>query len=157
MPLAGNLTPIVRLLLVIVAFAAATPAGAQSWRIAAKAGQSPNRAVYLVDASTIRRAGDAVRFTTQSVFEQVNEARDFDRSLTVRDGSCSQHSSAIVQNSYYLAGTLLDTTANLQPPVVHEPETVLYGVIDTVCGLGEYESEATTDPEGTARAWFREN
>ena len=131
-------------------------AAAAEWRLAAFGGQAPDRQAYFVDATSVVRNGDSVRFWTQTIAESVGDG-DWDRSLTLREGSCSALSSAVVQNSFYRSGRLVDADTERQQSIVHAPETMMEGVMLAVCGREAYLSEAVGDPEGRLRAFYRDN
>lgn len=140
--------------LVLLALTSAAPALAQDWRIAAISGEKPDRAVYLVDNASITRNGNAIRFTTQSIFESTTDSRDFDRSITKRSGDCTAMSSAIVQNSYYARGTLMTSDDTPGNSIAHREGTVMYGVLEKACGKKALEPNSITNPEGTIRSYF---
>lgn len=133
---------------------AADPAAAAQWRLAAMSGERPDRMVFFVDAESIRREGDDVRFWTQTIVERATSAQDWDRSVTYRHGSCVDSSSAIVQNSFYNAGRLLETDGEARPRVFHQPDSVMYGVMQAVCGREAWASDPVADPEPTIRRFF---
>lgn len=145
------------LLPLLVLLAAAEPAAAQGWRRAAEGGDKPNRTVYFVDAGSIRRTGNTIRFWTTTVWEEMTADRDFNRSVTLRDGDCNEMTSAVVQNMFYDGTKLLETDTDPRQAVHHSPDSVMYGVLNIVCGRENYEAEGTTDPAAAARSWFQAN
>jgi hypothetical protein len=96
---------ITSLLLAATALIAASPAAAQTWRIASTGGTAPGRSVYFVDLSSIQRTGSTVIFTTSTIFEGITADRDWDRSVTKRKGDCTAKSSQILQNTFFDGGT----------------------------------------------------
>lgn len=143
-----------RYALPLLALTAATPAFAQDWRVSGVSGTKPGRTVYLVDTAATVRNGDAVSFTTQSIFEQLAEGRDFDRSVTKRRGNCSTMASAIAENSYYANGSLLNTDTTLGSTIAHNEGTVMYSVMEKVCGKKTFDGGSIAHPETAVRAYF---
>lgn len=140
--------------LVLLALTAATPAFAQDWRVSAISGEKPDRTVYLLDATSIARNGDTVTFTTQSIFEQLTESRDFDRSVTKRRGTCSSMASQIVENTYYAKGSFQNTDSTAGNMISHKDGTVMYGVLEQACGTKPLEKDSIAHPETTVRNYF---
>jgi hypothetical protein len=134
----------------------ATPAAAASWRVAAIGGDAPDRSVFLVDTESVRRNGESIRFWTQTIMERVDEERDWDRSVTLREGSCAEHSTAIIQNSFYRGGEHVETDRERLAPVFHQPGSMMHGVMETACGRRDYVTEGVGDPEPVVRAFFAE-
>lgn len=141
-------------MILAAALAANAQAPSTDWRLAATGGESPQRMAYFVEEASVRRDGDSVRFWTQTVMESPLDESDWDRSVTLRQGSCRDGSSAIVQNSYYYRGRFLETTRSGERPIVHQPGSMMEGVLDIVCGRADYLSASTPDPEAVARAGF---
>ncbi|MES2444176.1 MAG: surface-adhesin E family protein [Pseudomonadota bacterium] len=148
------MTRFARYALPLLALTAATPAFAQDWRVAAISGAKPDRTVYLLDNAAIVRSGDSITFTTQSVFEQLTEGRDFDRSVTRRFGDCTTMASAIIQNSYYARGAFVSTDSTKGSTIAHREGTVMYGVLEKACGKKALEGNTLTNPESAVRAYF---
>ena len=140
--------------LVLLALTGATPAFAQSWRVASLSGEKPDRTVYLLDADSIARSGDTVRFTTQSVFEKLTDTRDFDRSVTRREGNCTTMSSAIVENSYYAGGSYQNNDTTRGNMIAHKENTIMYSVLAQACGKKAMEQGVVANPEAAVRAYF---
>ncbi|MES2987155.1 MAG: surface-adhesin E family protein [Pseudomonadota bacterium] len=139
----------------LLALTAAAPAFAQDWRIAATAGAKPARSVYLIDAASIVRNGDTVTFMSQTVFESLSETRDFDRSVTKRQGTCSNLASRIMQNSYYARGVFSNTDSTPSANIIaHREGTVMYGVLQTACGVRAMQAGTIANPEAHVRAYF---
>lgn len=138
----------------LIALTAAAPAFAQDWRVSAISGAKPDRTVYLIDASSIARHGDAVDFTTQSVFEQLTDSRDFDRSVTRRHGTCSAMSSQIVENSYYAKGSFQNTDETPGNLIAHKQGTIMYDVLAQACGAKALEADSVASPETSVRNYF---
>ena len=136
---------------------AAPPAWAGQWRVAAMSGEAPDRIVFLVDAGSIARDGDEVRFWTQTIVERPENEQDWDRSVTFRQGSCRDSATAILQNSFYNAGRELETDRTARPLVFHQPESLMYGVMQAVCGREAWVTDPVEDPEPLIRAFFRDN
>ena len=136
---------------------AATPAMAGQWRVAAMTGEAPDRIVFLVDVESLSRTADSVRFWTQTIVERSTDAQDWDRSVTFRQGNCADSSSAILQNSFYRSGRELETDRTARPPVLHQPDSVMHGVMRAVCGREPWVTDAVEDPEPIIRAFFSEN
>ena len=144
------------IVLAAAALGAAQPAWAESWQVTGNAGDAPQRAVYLVDTDSIVRDGDVVRFRTSTVWESMEGDRDFDKSVTQRQGFCSSKSSKIMLNYVYAHGSLLDVHDTPGEMVTHSPNSVIRTALDAVCGERGYESEPLGDYEGAVRAWFAE-
>jgi hypothetical protein len=140
---------------ILIALTAATPAFAQDWRIAAMIEERPDRTIYYIDAASITRSGDTVRFTTQSVVDGLTDDRAFDRSVTRRNGNCRTMSSAIVANTYYANGALLLNDTEPSPAMSHKAGTIIYSLLAQVCGEQPLDATRIDDPEGTARAYFK--
>lgn len=143
-----------RYALPLLALTAATPAFAQDWRVAAISGAKPDRTVYLLDAKSVVKTGDTASFTTQSIFEQITDSRDFDRSVTRRKGVCSTMSSQIVENNYYARGSFMNTDSTSGNSIAHKEGTVMYGVLQQVCGTKAMEPGSVNNPETAVRAYF---
>jgi hypothetical protein len=143
-----------RHLLVLLALTGATPAFAQSWHVAAMSGAKPDRTVYLLDTDSIARTGDMVRFTTQSVFEKLTDTRDFDRSVTRREGNCATMSSTIVENTYYAGGSYQNNDATRGNTIAHKENTIMYSVLAQACGKRQIEQGTVANPEAAVRAYF---
>lgn len=143
-----------RYALPLLALTAATPAFAQDWRVAAISGAKPDRTVYLVDNATIIRNGDDITLTTQSIFERITESRDFDRSVTRRFGNCTTMASAIIENTYYAAGTLKSNDKTKGNTIAHQQGTVMYGVLEKACGKKPFDAGAVNNPETAVRTYF---
>jgi hypothetical protein len=141
--------------LTLLALTGATPALAQDWRIASAAGAKPDRTIYLIDAASITRTGDTVRFTTQSIFESLSGTRDFDRSITLREGDCTAMSSRIVENSYYAAGAFQSKDSTGSQVIAHKPNTIMYGVLEQACGTKPIDGGKIADPETAIRNYFK--
>lgn len=137
--------------------AAATPAAAETWRMVGNGGTAPQRSVYLLDTDSISRTGNKVRFRTTTVWEGVTDERDFDKSITMREGDCGTMSSKIVANSYY-RNSMLQSSDDLEGSMLKHGETsLMYGVMDAVCrGVG-FESGPLQNPEASVRSWFKTN
>jgi hypothetical protein len=148
------MTRFARHALLLLALTAATPAFAQDWRVSAISGAKPDRTVYLLDAASIVHNGDTVTFTTQSIFEQVTDTRDFDRSITKRKGSCSAMASQIVQNSYYVNSTFQNTDSTPGNMITHKDGTVMYDALSQACGKKAMEQDSIANPETTVRNYF---
>jgi hypothetical protein len=148
------MTRFARYAVALIALTAAAPAFAQDWRISAISGEKPDRTVYLIDASSVARTGDTVTFTTQSIFEQLTDSRDFDRSVTKRRGTCSAMSSQIVENTYYAKGSFQNTDSSPGNIITHKPNTVMYDALQMACGLKPLEQDAIAHPETTVRNYF---
>lgn len=144
-------------LLVIIGIATASPAAAQTWMRAATSGDAPVRVWWLVDTDSIQRNGDSITLTMQSIFENTTDARNYDRSVLRREGSCTALSSTILEDHYYLRGTLVEHNTTRGPTVVHKPGTVMNHVMAAACGLRQYQAGPYADPETTMRGWFRTN
>jgi hypothetical protein len=142
--------------LAVVALCAAQPAWAESWRVAGFGGDAPQRAIYVVDTDSIVRDGDTVRFRTSTVWEGFVEGRDFNKSVTQRQGSCSTKSSKIIVNNLYANGQLTDVDDAPGDMITHAADSLMRGVLDIVCGDAAYETDAITDYEATLRAYFAE-
>lgn len=142
-----------RLVLTTMLLAGATPALAQQWHVASVSGDAPDRSVYFVDAN-FRRTGNVVRFSTQSVFESLTDGRDFDRSVTQRRGNCATMASTIMRNDYYVDGRLLSSDPAPGSEITHREGTILYGVMQIVCGTRQVDGEPVATPEANARAYF---
>ena len=140
-----------------VSLMSATPAMAANWRVAATGGDAPDRSVFLVDTESIRRNGDSIRFWTHTIMERVDNERDWDRSVTLREGSCADSSTAIVQNSFYRAGEHVETDRERLAAVFHQPGSMMHGVMAAACGRREYVTEGVSDPEPVIRAFFAES
>jgi hypothetical protein len=148
------MTRFARHALLLLALTGATPAFAQDWRVAAISGAKPDRTVYLLDTASIVRNGDAVSFTTQSIFEHLTEGRDFDRSVTRRFGDCTAMASAIIENTYYARGSFQSTDATKGSSIAHKDGTVMYGVLQMACGTKPLEAGSIASPETTVRNYF---
>lgn len=148
-----------KLILIIVGLVsvAATPATAGQWRVAAMSGERPDRIVFLVDVESLRREGDSVRFWTQTIVERATNEQDWDRSVTFRRGNCADGSTAILQNSFYNSSRELETDRTERPVVYHQPDSVMYGVMQAVCGREAYVTDPVENPEPIIRAFFQEN
>jgi hypothetical protein len=142
-----------RLVLAMLILTGAAPAFAQQWHVASVNGEAPDRTVYFVDAA-FRRTGTIVRFSTQSIFESLTDGRDFDRSVTQRRGNCATMSSAIMRNEYYARGRLLSSDPSPGSEIRHSEGTILYGVMQIVCGARALDGSAVATPEANARAYF---
>lgn len=134
---------------------AASPAAAQSWRMAGYGGQAPDRSVYIVDTDSISRIGDTVRFKTSTIWEIFEPDRDFNRSITQREGSCATKSSAIVTNNFYADGKLVSQQTTRGQMVTHGANSLMRAVMDAVCGDDSYETDVLVDAEATVRAWLK--
>ena len=134
----------------------ATPAAAAQWRVASWGGDRPQRSVFLVDVETLRREGDTVHFWTQTILESPPSDQDWNRSVTYRRGSCADNSTAILQNSFFNAGRQIDTENEPRPAVVHQRDSVMFGVMQAVCGREAWLTEPVGDPEPVVRKAFRE-
>jgi len=143
-----------RYALPLLALTAATPAFAQDWRVAAISGAKPERTVYLVDNGAIIRNGDDITLTTQSIFETLKEGRDFDRSVTRRFGNCTTMASAIIENTYYVSGKLINNDKSKGNTIAHREGTVMYGVLEKACGKKPLEGNSLSNPESAVRAYF---
>src|ERR1044072_9000209 len=138
----------------LIALTGATPAFAQDWRVSAISGEKPDRTVYLLDAASIVHNGDSVTFTTQSVFEHTTDARDFDRSVTKRRGTCSTMSTQIVENSYCVNGSFQNTDSTPGNMIQHKDGTVMYDALSQACGKKAMEQNSIANPETTVRNYF---
>ena len=136
---------------------AAQPAAADNWRMSGYGGDAPQRAVYVVDTDSVVRDGDTVRFRTSTVWESYTDGRDFNKSVTQRQGSCSAKSSKIVVNSLYADGTLIDVDDAAGEVISHGPESIMRSVLEAVCGEADYETETIDDYEAALRTWLAEN
>ena len=139
-----------------LALALALQAAEPQWRLAALGGEAPTRSAFFVDAASVERRGDRVRFWTQTIMEQPLEQGTFDRSVILREGSCSAMSSAMLRRTFYVNGAVLERDDEPGEQTVHARESMMGGVMETVCGEIGYASPPVPDPEGAARAAFRE-
>jgi hypothetical protein len=145
------------MLLPALALIAASPAAAQTWRIAGEGGEAPNRSVYLLDSSSIQRNGATVKFRTSTVFESLTADRDWDNSVTWRQGSCIDMASQVIDNNFYSGTSLLQHDTQVQNMVTHGPTSIMRGVLDIACGTGDYESGVVGDRYTAAKNWFSAN
>jgi hypothetical protein len=145
---------ITSLLLAATALIAASPAAAQTWRIASTGGTAPGRSVYFVDLSSIQRTGSTVIFTTSTIFEGITADRDWDRSVTKRKGDCTAKSSQILQNTFFDGGTEIDSSDEPGNMIVHGENSIMRGVLDAVCGDGTYDGAVVANPRVAATDWF---
>lgn len=143
-----------KMLLAGLALVAASPAAAQDWRLVTMSGDSPQRMAWLLDAGSIRRDGNTLTVRTQTVFENTNTDRDFDRSVHLREADCTTISSTIVAISYYAGGKHLSSDEMRGNTVTHRPGTVMHAVVSAACGQRGYIGGPYSDPEAQMRARF---
>jgi len=141
-------------LLAACASCVATPALADSWRVVGQAGAAPGRMVHLVDTDSIVRQGDAVTFSSMTIWEERAPDSEFDKSITERKGDCVAKSSAIVSMSTYAEGRFLDTEYGTGEVIAHGPNSTARALLDSACGVRGYATEPLPDPEASVRGNF---
>ncbi|MBN8844232.1 MAG: hypothetical protein J0H88_13405 [Sphingomonadales bacterium] len=109
---------------------------------------------YFVDSYSVARNGDTVRFRTSTIFNTTTEDRDWDRSITQREGSCAAKASTIVTNEYYRNGKLLDRDTNPGERRTHSAGSMMHGAMSMVCGDEAYGGPVVADPVAAAKAEF---
>lgn len=137
----------------LLALTAAAPP-ADGWRIADTGGSKPDRSAYFIDSYSVVRSGETVRFRTSTIFENLTDDRDWDRSITTREGNCTTKSSAIVENRIYAKGVLIDTMTTRGDTVTHGPQSLMRAVLNMVCGDEAYGGPVVADPLAAARTAF---
>lgn len=141
------------LILVMAATLSAAPAAARTWRQTSYSGESPKRSASLVDVDSIRRSGDRVTFTTMTVWETAVEG--FDRSITERDGDCRTRQTFIARNSFYLEGEIVEVEDEPTEPSEAKIGTNMGGMLEAVCGRGDYMAGALENAEAAIREEFK--
>lgn len=137
-----------------LALTAAAPLPADGWRMADTGGSGADRSAYFIDSYSVVRSGETVRFRTSTIFENITQERDWDRSITTREGNCTTKSSTIVENRIYARGALIETVTTRGNTVTHGPESLMRAVLNMVCGDEAYGGPVVADPVAAARAAF---
>lgn len=117
-------------------------AQAASWRLAG----TSDEAAFFVDVDSVRRSGDALSFSTMSVFAGVTDTRSFDKSIISRNALCASRSSQIVTGDYYLGGKLIEHDTSSGEMRAHGPTSVMAAVVATACGDQAYAGPVVADP-----------
>lgn len=131
-------------------------AGAQEgWRfVDTGTGNDGVSSAYYVDSYSVVRNGDTVRFRTTTIFNTTTADRDWDRSITTREGSCAAKASTILSNDYYYNGKLLEHDGNPGERRTHGEGSMMHGAMSMVCGDEAYAGPVVADPVAAASAEF---
>lgn len=141
-------------LIALAVSVAAMPAAANPWRLAASGGELGDRSQFYVDLGTVIRDGDDVTFTTMTVYEKTDGARDFDLSVNKRRGNCATMAGNILAGRYSVAGKLLEDNTSPTTPAIYPTGSMMYDVLATVCGKSDWLGPETTSPEDQSRNLF---
>jgi hypothetical protein len=132
--------------------AAGAPEG---WRIVdTGSGSDGVISAYFVDSYSVVRNGDTVRFRTSTIFNTTTEDRDWDRSVTTREGSCAAKASAILSNEYYRGRKLIERSDERGERRAHSEGSMMHGAMNMVCGDEAYGGPVVADPIAAASAAF---
>lgn len=134
---------------------AAAGTASEGWRFV-DTGSSNDGTVsaYYVDSYSVVRNGDKVRFRTTTIFNNTTADRDWDRSITTREGSCAAKASAILMNDYYRSGKLLEHNTDPGEVRTHSEGSMMHGAMSMVCGDEAYAGPVVADPVASANAEF---
>jgi hypothetical protein len=134
----------------LVAALMATPAAAESWRLAA----ANDGAVMFVDTDSQSQRGEAIYVTIMTV-ALPQTTGDWDQSIIRREIDCRNSRSAMLDRSFYERGRLISSTSTREAAVTHGPDTMMRGVLEAVCGYRTYESGPVADPYNAGLAVLR--
>ncbi|WP_422060589.1 surface-adhesin E family protein [Sphingopyxis sp.] len=134
---------------------AAAGAAQEGWRLVdTGTGNDGVVSAYFVDSYSVVRSGDTVRFRTSTIFNSTTDDRDWDRSITTREGSCAAKASTILSNDYYSGSELLEHNSDPGERRAHSVGSMMHGAMSMVCGDEAYASPVVADPVATAHAEF---
>lgn len=143
-------------LLALAALVAPQAAWADSWRMAAYSGvDMQQQLTYFVDVDSIQRTGSKITFNSQTIYQALTDARDFDRSVIKREADCGTMATRMIDSNFYAGGKFLGNESDVGDEVIAKPGTVLEGMLNVVCGRGDYKSPIIADPESWSREKFR--
>ena len=141
-------------LIALAATVAATPALADTWRLASTGNtEAPDRADYYINTDSVRRDGDFVNFTTMSVYEQIG-SRGYNRAVVQQRGNCASMSSQSLLYNFYAGARLVATDNKSIDWTTHREGSIAYGILLTACGKRPYRGDPTSDPDGLSRRQF---
>jgi hypothetical protein len=135
---------------VVAAATIATPAAAESWRVAA----ANDGAMMFVDTDSITRRGDMVWVVVMTV-ALPTQAGDWDQSVIRREIDCRNSRSTMLERSFYDRGRLISSARNREPQDTHSAQSMMGGVVQVACGQRTYQSDAVADPYSAGMAALR--
>lgn len=135
-------------------FMAPQVASAEAWRLAAYSTDAPQM-VYMIDVDSIQRQGTRVTFKQQSIYETTSPTRDFDRTVMTRQADCFSRESSFGDSSFFINGKLLGSEKGPSTTTTAKDGSVLFYMIEAVCGRRDFFSPVLGSPESWARDKFR--
>ncbi len=143
-------------LLALAALLVPQAAWADNWRMAAYSGTDMQQQLaYFVDIDSIQRTGTKITFNSQTIYQALTDARDFDRSVIKREADCANMSTRMLDSNFYAAGKFLGNESGAGDFVTAKTGTVLETMLNVACGRGDYRSPVVADPESWSRERFR--
>lgn len=133
----------------------AAPAQAEDWRLVSWVGNPRPSTIWLVDADTMKFAGNHVRFWLDTRSRTADEDGS-NRVLQLIEADCESMSYEGLQTQTYSAGTPLENIGVMKRSFA-APGTAVGGILERICG-GNYSQPISekNDPEALTRRLFGE-
>jgi len=127
---------------------AVVPAGAQ-WH---QASYSPGLSVAFIDAASVRRDGETVRFWEMLHYRPDQRSDHF---VAQREANCRDHSFRNLSVTYYLGKTAAGSDGEGTERIKPQKGTVDDEIVQTACGTRQF-GKLFEDPDTAARLFFAE-
>lgn len=123
------------------------PAADAQWR---QASYSPGTSIAFIDAASVSRQGDVVRFQEALYYRPYQGSDHF---VALREANCRDRSFRNISVRYYLAKSVVGSKGESANAVTPKPGTVDEETILTACGSRKF-GKLFADPDTAAASFF---